>query len=181
MTRIFPDRASYATPSGLAVATPPEERAYVMLQSAHAPAQPDAVGVIDTNPTSTTYGSLTAVIAGQSVSRRPDFAWHRGHETLLTSEWDRSSVVREGANVDLLLAGKYGSRIQVWDARTRRHVNTIDLGIEQQLVLDLRAAHNPTRAYGFALLQSPKRPCSCARSAAASKSPTAANSAWSAP
>ncbi|HEX6050481.1 MAG TPA: selenium-binding protein SBP56-related protein [Gemmatimonadaceae bacterium] len=150
MTRIFPDRASHATPSGLAVATPSEERAYVVLQSAHVPARPDAVGVIDTDATSTTYGKLTAVMTGQGVPRRPDLAWHRAHDTLLTSEWDTSSIVRDGPSVELLLAGKYGARLQVWDARTRRHVNTIDLGIEQQLVLDLRAAHNPTRAYGFA-------------------------------
>ena len=150
MSRIIPDRASYATPSGLAVETPPEERAYVVLQSARPPALPDAVGVIDTNPISASYGTLTSVMDGRSVPRRTDFAWHRAHDTLLTSEWDTSSIVRGGPNVELLLAGKYGSRLQVWDARTRRQVNTIDLGIEQQLVLDLRAAHNPTRAFGFA-------------------------------
>ncbi len=150
MIRIFPDRASSATPSGLAVETPPEERAYVVLRSARAPTDLDAVAVIDTDPTSASYGTITSVMDGQRVPRRPDFAWHRAHDTLLTSEWDASSIVRDGPNVDLLLAGKYGSRLQVWDARARRHVNTIDLGIEQQLVLDLRAAHNPTRAYGFA-------------------------------
>ena len=31
----------------------------------------------------------------------------------------------------------------------RRHIKEIDLGAEQQMVLELRPAHNPTRAYGF--------------------------------
>jgi selenium-binding protein 1 len=47
------------------------------------------------------------------------------------------------------LAGKYGHALHVWNLRTRRHVQTLDLGAEQQMVLELRPAHNPTRAYGF--------------------------------
>ena len=46
--------------------------------------------------------------------------------------------------------GKYGHALHVWNLRTRRHEQTIDLGAEQQMVLELRPAHNPTRAYGFA-------------------------------
>jgi selenium-binding protein 1 len=34
--------------------------------------------------------------------------------------------------------------------KKRRHIKRIDLGAEQQMVLELRPAHNPTRAYGFA-------------------------------
>ena len=54
------------------------------------------------------------------------------------------------ANPELLLAGKYGHQLHVWDLRRRRHRQVIDLGAEQQMVLELRPAHNPTRAYGFA-------------------------------
>ena len=42
------------------------------------------------------------------------------------------------------------STLHVWDLRRRRHVQELDLGDEQQMVLELRPAHNPTRAYGFA-------------------------------
>jgi selenium-binding protein 1 len=38
----------------------------------------------------------------------------------------------------------------VWDLRRRRHIQEIDFGPEQQMVLELRPAHDPTRAYGFA-------------------------------
>jgi selenium-binding protein 1 len=49
----------------------------------------------------------------------------------------------------LLLAGKYGHSLHVWDMKKRRHITEIDLGGDQQMVLELRPAHNPTRAYGF--------------------------------
>jgi selenium-binding protein 1 len=48
------------------------------------------------------------------------------------------------------LAGKYGHKLHVWDLRRRRHLQELDLGPEQQMTLELRPAHDPTRAYGFA-------------------------------
>jgi selenium-binding protein 1 len=78
-----------------------------------------------------------------------DFWWHLGHETMITSEWGTPNMVKDGVNPELLLAGKYGHALHVWDLRKRNHVSTIDLGAEQQMVLELRPAHNPKRAYGF--------------------------------
>jgi selenium-binding protein 1 len=37
----------------------------------------------------------------------------------------------------------------VWDLRHRRHLQEMDLGSEYQMALELRPAHDPTRAYGF--------------------------------
>ena len=78
-----------------------------------------------------------------------DFFWHLGHDTMVTSEWGTPNMVQEGVNPELLLAGKYGRKLHVWDLRTRTHLEELDLGAEQQMVLELRPAHNPTRAYGF--------------------------------
>jgi selenium-binding protein 1 len=58
-------------------------------------------------------------------------------------------MVKDGVNPELLLAGKYGNSVHVWDLRSRRHVQQLTLGDEQQMVLELRPAHDPTRAYGF--------------------------------
>jgi selenium-binding protein 1 len=52
-------------------------------------------------------------------------------------------------NAELLLAGKYGHRLHVWDLRRRRHRQVLELGPEQQMVLELRPAHDPSKAYGF--------------------------------
>jgi methanethiol oxidase len=78
-----------------------------------------------------------------------DFWWHLGHDTMISSEWGTPNMVKDGVNPELLLAGKYGHALNVWDLRTRKHLQTLDLGAEQQMVLELRPAHNPRRAYGF--------------------------------
>jgi selenium-binding protein 1 len=78
-----------------------------------------------------------------------DVWWHLGYDTMVTSTWGTPNMVKDGVNPELLLGGKYGSTLHVWDLRKRRHVQEIDLGAEQQMVLELRPAHDPTRAYGF--------------------------------
>jgi selenium-binding protein 1 len=78
-----------------------------------------------------------------------DVWWHLGYDTMVTSTWGTPNMVKDGVNPELLLGGKYGSKLHVWDLRRRRHVQEIDLGAEQQMVLELRPAHDPTRAYGF--------------------------------
>jgi selenium-binding protein 1 len=79
-----------------------------------------------------------------------DMWWHLGQDTMITSSWGTPNMVKNGVNPELLLGGKYGSKLHVWDLRRRRHVQELDLGAEQQMVLELRPAHDPTRAYGFA-------------------------------
>jgi selenium-binding protein 1 len=78
-----------------------------------------------------------------------DFAWHLGYDIAVTSEWGTPNMVEDGVNPELLLGGKYGHSLHIWDLRKRRHLQTLDLGAEQQMVLELRAAHDPTKAYGF--------------------------------
>ena len=78
-----------------------------------------------------------------------DFWWHLGHDTMITSEWGTPNMVKDGVNPELLLAGKYGHKIHVWDLDKRRHQQEIDLGAEQQWVLELRPSHDPNKTYGF--------------------------------
>jgi methanethiol oxidase len=78
-----------------------------------------------------------------------DFWWHLGHDTMITSEWGTPNMVKDGVNPELLLGGKYGNALHVWDLKTRKHLKKLELGAEQQMVLELRPAHNPRRAYGF--------------------------------
>ena len=78
-----------------------------------------------------------------------DFWWHLGHDTMITSEWGTPSMVRNGLDPEALLAGRYGHALHVWDLRRRKHLQRLELGAEQQMVLELRPAHNPTRPWGF--------------------------------
>jgi methanethiol oxidase len=78
-----------------------------------------------------------------------DFWWHLGFDTAITSEWGTPKMVEDGVNGEILLAGGYGHHLHVWDLPRRRHRQAIDLGAEYQMVLELRPAHDPTRAHGF--------------------------------
>jgi methanethiol oxidase len=78
-----------------------------------------------------------------------DFAWHLGHDTTVTSEWGTPSMVRNGVNPELLLGGKYGNSIHVWDLRKGTHQQRLHLGDEYQMTLELRPARDPRKAYGF--------------------------------
>ena len=78
-----------------------------------------------------------------------DIWWHLGFDTMVSSTWGTPNMIKNGVNPELLLAGKYGNKVHVWDLRRRRHVQELDLGAEQQMALELRPAHAPTKAYGF--------------------------------
>lgn len=78
-----------------------------------------------------------------------DFWWHLGYDTMVSSEWGTPNMVGSGVQPELLLDGQYGHRLHVWDLKRRRHLQTLDLGKEHQMALELRPAHDPTRAYGF--------------------------------
>ena len=78
-----------------------------------------------------------------------DFAWHMGHETTVTSEWGTPDMVRHGLNPELLLGGKYGNSLHVWDLRKGTHRQKLPLGDEYQMTLEIRPARDPRKAYGY--------------------------------
>ena len=78
-----------------------------------------------------------------------DFWWHLGHDTLISSEWGTPKMIEDGVVPELLLGKKYGHRLHVWDLRRRKHVQALDIGDEHQMALELRPAHDPTKAWGF--------------------------------
>jgi methanethiol oxidase len=78
-----------------------------------------------------------------------DFWWHINDDVMVTSEWATPSMIEDGIVPELLLGRKYGHRLHFWDMKTRSNVQTVDLGDEHQMVLELRPAHDPTKRYGF--------------------------------
>jgi selenium-binding protein 1 len=78
-----------------------------------------------------------------------DFWWHLGHDVLITSEWGTPNMVKDGLNPELLLGGKYGRKLHIWNLDKRHHLQELDLGAEQQMVLELRPSHDPMKTFGF--------------------------------
>ena len=95
------------------------------------------------------------VLGRWEVDRGPqylayDFWWHLGHDVVVTSEWGTPKMIENGVVPDLLLGGKYGHALHIWDLRKRRHLKSLDIGAENQMVLELRPSHDPTKTFGFA-------------------------------
>lgn len=95
------------------------------------------------------------VLGRWEVDRGPqflsyDFWWNLAYDVMITSEWGTPNMFFDGLNPELLLKGAYGHQLHVWDLPKRRHVKALELGKEQQMILEVRPAHDPSKRYGFA-------------------------------
>jgi methanethiol oxidase len=107
---------------------------------------PGGVALLDQNTFEVT-GQWEADRGGQYLAY--DVWWHIMHDVAVTSEWGTPSMIENGLVPELLLGRKYGHRLHFWDMKTRTNIQTIDLGDEHQMPLELRPAHNPDNTYGF--------------------------------
>jgi selenium-binding protein 1 len=78
-----------------------------------------------------------------------DFWWNLPRNYMVSSEWGLPPQFENGIVAEDLLANRYGHQLHFWDLRARRHLQTIDLGANHQMALEIRPAHDPTREYGF--------------------------------
>jgi len=78
-----------------------------------------------------------------------DFWWNIPHDYMVSSEWALPPQFENGLVPEDLIGNRYGHRLHFWDLRERRHMQTIDLGENHQMVLEIRPAHDPTKDYGF--------------------------------
>ena len=94
------------------------------------------------------------VVRAWETDRGPQFLaydawWHLNQNTLVSSEWGTPSMIENGLVPEKLLAGEYGHQLHFWDLAEGRHLQTVDLGAEQQMVLELRPSHDPEATWGF--------------------------------
>jgi selenium-binding protein 1 len=82
-------------------------------------------------------------------TKHSDFWWNLPRDYMVSSEWALPPQFENGVVPEDLLSNKYGHRIHFWDLRARRNVQTIDLGANHQMALEVRPAHDPVREYGF--------------------------------
>jgi methanethiol oxidase len=78
-----------------------------------------------------------------------DVWWHLRHDTVLTSEWATPSMIENGLNPEDLLGRKFGHHLNFWSMSERKLTQRVDLGDQHQMVLELRPAHDPSKAFGF--------------------------------
>ena len=56
-------------------------------------------------------------------------------------------MIEDGVNPELLLGRKYGHALHFWDLAARRDLQTVDLGEQHQMVLELRPSHDPEQTW----------------------------------
>src|SRR5260370_29637052 len=58
-------------------------------------------------------------------------------------------MIEDGVNPELLLGQKYGHRLHFWDLAAGTLQQTVDLGAQHQMALELRPSHDPEATWGL--------------------------------
>lgn len=78
-----------------------------------------------------------------------DFWYQPRHNIMVSSELGAPKTYVPGFNLDDVSAGLYGRRIHFWDWQARRIVQSVDLGAEGLIPLEVRFQHNPDSQHGY--------------------------------
>ena len=78
-----------------------------------------------------------------------DFWYQPRQNTLVSSEWGAPNTFQGGFDPADVAAGKYGRRLHFWDLERRAVIQTIDLGDDGLIPLEIRWQHDPESAQGF--------------------------------
>ena len=78
-----------------------------------------------------------------------DFWYQPRHNVMVSSEWGAPNTVSGGFKPDEVAAGKYGKQLHFWDWKERKIAQTIDLGAEGLIPLEVRFHHDPDSTHGF--------------------------------
>jgi selenium-binding protein 1 len=78
-----------------------------------------------------------------------DFWYSPRHNTLISSEWGAPNTFKDGFNPEDVGAGKYGKQLHFWDLEKKAKIQTIDLGMEGLIPLEIRWQHEPESTQGF--------------------------------
>ncbi|DBA86469.1 hypothetical protein WJX79_005001 [Trebouxia sp. C0005] len=77
-----------------------------------------------------------------------DFWYQPRHNVMFSSEWGTPSAFTKGFN-PVLVPTSYGSDLHVWDWQKKKQVQTVNLGSEGLIPLEIRFLHNPDSTHGF--------------------------------
>ncbi|XP_033836633.1 methanethiol oxidase [Periophthalmus magnuspinnatus] len=78
-----------------------------------------------------------------------DFWYQPRHNVMMSTEWGAPRALIDGFNPKDVQQGHYGQRIHVWDWTTRRKLQSLDLGEDGAIPLEIRFLHNPDELQGY--------------------------------
>jgi selenium-binding protein 1 len=87
---------------------------------------------------------------GDHPSLNYDFWYQPRKNVLISSEFGEPNAYEGGFDIEDVMAGRYGRRIHFWNLADRTLEQTIDLGDDGLVPLELRWLHDPDAEQGFA-------------------------------
>lgn len=78
-----------------------------------------------------------------------DFWYQPRHNVMVSSEWGAPKTFYPGFNLEDVQAGNYGQQLHFWNWDSHEIVQTIDLGAEGLIPLEVRFHHNPDSVHGY--------------------------------
>ena len=78
-----------------------------------------------------------------------DFWYQPRHNVMVSSEWAAPTTYANGFNLEDVAAGKYGRQLHFWDWTTHEILQSVDLGEEGLIPLEVRFHHDPDSTHGF--------------------------------
>jgi selenium-binding protein 1 len=78
-----------------------------------------------------------------------DFWYQPRHNVMVSSEWGAPTTVKPGFKLEDVKAGKYGHHLHFWDWQKREIAQSIDLGEQGLIPLEVRFHHDPASVHGF--------------------------------
>jgi selenium-binding protein 1 len=78
-----------------------------------------------------------------------DFWYQPRHDVMVSSEWAAPNIYQPGFDMDDVEDGNYGRRLHFWNWTDRTVDQTVDLGEEGLIPLEVRFLHTPESTHGF--------------------------------
>ncbi|MBY8976691.1 selenium-binding family protein [Rhodobacteraceae bacterium NNCM2] len=78
-----------------------------------------------------------------------DFWYQPRHNTMVSSEWGSPNTFMPGFDLGDVAKGKYGQQIHFWNFKKKKVKETVDLGAEGMIPLEVRYLHDPESSHGF--------------------------------
>jgi selenium-binding protein 1 len=78
-----------------------------------------------------------------------DYWYQPRQNVMISSEWAAPETYYPGFDLEDVEAGKYGRKLHVWDWSAGTVEQTIDLGEEGQIPLEVRFLHSPVSTHGY--------------------------------
>lgn len=86
---------------------------------------------------------------GEAAPFGYDFWYQPRHNVMISTEWGAPKALANGFDVAHVAKGLYGTCIHVWDWTTHRKLQTLDLGKEGAIPLEVRFLHEPSAPEGY--------------------------------